>query len=383
MNLYNRLLISIVFVCCIPLSSWGITKVSCKDVRHESDFQRLLDIVSSYNNYVLYLDKDIDLNGKEFVTGNLRIQGGAGSLSNFRKITVNGDLFISNSHIHHSSKGFYVSGNVDVRNCEFHDMGTFCVNAISKDTCVSIIFNDNHCYKCASHSRFATTHILQCFNAHGEIMRNKLENIGSTDDKACSPFRIGDRDGDQKFPARNFEIAYNIISNVFSSNTPAYHKGSISAIAPAGFHFNVHHNHIENIHGIGYDREALYCKLDSSIVHHNYIKNGGTGQGSICLKSRTTEVYENFIECDISQCVGIMAFGYGMNIHNNRIHGRFKNGIRLWKDFSGEVINNEISIETLSLISKDYADSGRGGISKKEGNGIAIIKNNVIKVKLK
>lgn len=329
----------------------------------------------------MIVDRDVDLRGKELSVHNLGLIGEGGKLFNFNRITVYGDLCLKCVHIQKTKKGFYVLGNVDVDNCEFSDFGAFCVNSVQKDSCINLNFSNNYCHNGASKSRSATTHVLQCFSATGKIICNTIEDVGSPDDKACNVLRIGDRDGNEKIPAYNVEIAYNHIKNICSKNTIDRHVGGCNAISAAGTHISIHDNNVENVMGWGYDREAIYCKIDTGYIYNNTVFNGGSGQGSICLKSRDIEVYGNHVECSTPQCVGIMAFGIGNNhIHNNIIKGSFKNGIRLYKDFCGLVEYNKIDIDNSNLITTDFADSGKGGISKKKGVGVTIIRNNNIKI---
>ena len=165
---------------------------------------------------------------------------------------------------------------------------------------------------------------------------NSFRNIGSTSLKngPVAGIWIGDVTENTRTESDYVEITNNKMVDLFTAND--FDKDSIHIIN-AGFiivngkNTVISNNYIENLHGFGADREAVYTKTYKLTVDGNTIINGGCGEGYICNKAQSG---------DISAV-----------ITNNSLSGEYGSGIRSYGPavISGNTINIEhckIAIQT-------------------------------------
>lgn len=190
--------------------------------------------------------------------------------------------------------------------------------------------------------------------------------------------------------SKNVIIKNNKFNHFMSADDPSMAKHVINGniIAIRANKAIIDNNYINNVDGIGEDREAVYSKVKYLTVTNNTIINGGFGEGYITCKNQDgQDAFATITGNNISGDYGVGIYNYGAGlIKNNTINIKHsRGGIAChYREVTGKSITIEENSINLGAGTYQYNGSGISGYGPSNiivvsgPRGDTFIKNNRI-----
>ncbi|MBQ7241072.1 MAG: hypothetical protein IJS56_06515 [Bacilli bacterium] len=190
--------------------------------------------------------------------------------------------------------------------------------------------------------------------------------------------------------SNNVTIKNNSFNHFMTADDPSMEKHVINGnvIAIKANKAIIDNNYVNNIDGIGEDREAVYSKVKYLTVSNNTIINGGYGEGYITSKNQDgLDAFATITGNTITGEYGVGIYNYGSGlIKNNTINIKHAKGAITchYRDATSKTLTIESNIIKLGAGSYQYNGSaipnyGPGNIIVISGQkGNVFVKNNKI-----
>lgn len=280
------------------------------------------------------------------------------------------------------------NNSVTFNNCSFKDMDI--VSALRVDGTYSLKFD--HVTGC-DFKNIRRAGVYHSANIKESIYTgNTFTDIGSKSINRgfVSAIWLGDVTNVTYTESNNVTIKNNSFNHFMTADDPSMEKHVINGnvIAIKANKAIIDNNYVNNVDGIGEDREAVYSKVKYLTVSNNTIINGGYGEGYITSKNQDgldafATITGNTITGDYG--VGIYNYGSGL-IKNNTINIKHAKGAITchYRDATSKTLTVESNIIKLGAGSYQYNGSaipnyGPGNIIVISGQrGNVFVKNNKI-----
>lgn len=221
---------------------------------------------------------------------------------------------------------------------------------------------------------------------------NTYTDIGSKsiNRNFVSAIWIGDVTNNTNTESKNITIKNNRFNHFMTADDPSMEKHVINGnvIAVRGNKAIIDNNYINNVDGIGEDREAIYSKVKYLTVSNNTVINGGYGEGYITCKNQDgQEAFATITGNNLSGDYGVGIYNYGSGlVKNNTIDIKHAKGAITchYRDANSKTLTIENNIIKLGPGSYQYngstiADYGPGSVIVVNGPKVdSFIRNNKI-----
>ena len=223
---------------------------------------------------------------------------------------------------------------------------------------------------------------------------NTFTDIGSKSiNRYCvSAIWIGDVTNNTNTESKNLTIKNNSFNHFMTADDPSMEKHVINGnvIAVRANKAVIDNNYVNNVDGIGEDREAIYSKVKYLTVSNNTVINGGYGEGYITCKNQDgQDAFATIIGNNISGDYGVGIYNYGSGlVKNNTIDIKHAKGAITchYREASPNALTVESNTIRLGPGTYQYngtaiADYGPGSVIVVNGQKVdAFVKNNKINI---